>query len=91
MSHAKLDAASEYDKLPVMTPEPLELRMDISRAMAVLPPHYRVILLMRDVDGLTLNETSETLGLELAATKSRLHRARAVMRDQLSQGIHPFR
>ncbi len=71
---------------PVMTPEPLELRIEISRAMAVLPPHYREILLMRDVDGLTLNETAAQLGLELAATKSRLHRARSVMRDLLSKG-----
>ena len=69
---------------PVMTPEPLELRIEISRAMAVLPPHYRTILLMRDVDGLTLNETAAQLGLEFAATKSRLHRARAVMRELLS-------
>ena len=73
---------------PVLTPEPLELRMDISRAMATLPQHYRTILLMRDVDGLTLNETATRLGLELAATKSRLHRARAVMREQLSSVSH---
>lgn len=71
---------------PVTTPEPLELRIEISRAMAVLPPHYRTILLMRDVDGLTLNETAAQLGLELAATKSRLHRARVLMRELLSRG-----
>lgn len=71
---------------PVVTPEPAELRLDISRAMAVLPPHYRTILLMRDVDGLTLNETAEQLGLALAATKSRLHRARALMRELLAGG-----
>ncbi len=76
---------------PVMTPEPLELRIEISRAMALLPQHYRTILLMRDVDGLTLNETASQLGLELAATKSRLHRARAVMRDLLSQGMPAVR
>ncbi len=71
----------------VMTPEPVELRIEISRAMAVLPTHYREILLMRDVDGLTLNETAEQLGLELAATKSRLHRARVVMRELLEPGL----
>ncbi len=76
---------------PVMTPEPVELRIEISRAMAVLPPHYREILLMRDVDALTLNETAAQLGLELAATKSRLHRARAVVRDLLSHGLAPNR
>lgn len=71
---------------PIATPEPLELRADISRAMATLPPHYREILLMRDVDGLTLNEIGEELGMELAAVKSRVHRARSLMRERLSQG-----
>lgn len=69
---------------PVVTPEPLELRADISRVMATLPPHYREILLMRDVDGLTLNEIGKQLGMELAAVKSRVHRARSLMRERLS-------
>ena len=72
---------------PVVTPEPLELRADISRVMATLPPHYREILLMRDVDGLTLNEIAEQLGMELAAVKSRVHRARSLMRERLAQGV----
>ena len=71
---------------PVVTPEPLELRTDISRVMATLPPHYREMLLMRDVEGLTLNEIGEQLGMELAAVKSRVHRARSLMRERLSQG-----
>jgi RNA polymerase sigma factor (sigma-70 family) len=70
--------------LPVVTPEPLELRLDIVRALALLPPHYREILLMRDVDGLSLNESAEQLGLNLAATKSRLHRARVLARELLT-------
>jgi RNA polymerase sigma factor (sigma-70 family) len=62
------------------------LRLEISRIMATLPPHYREILLMRDVDGLTNNEIAEQLGMDLAAVKSRLHRARVVMRERLSPG-----
>lgn len=69
-----------------MTAEPLELRADISRVMSALPPHYREILLLRDVDGFALNEIGEQLGMELAAVKSRLHRARSLMRERLSQG-----
>lgn len=72
--------------LLVTTPEPFELRLEISRIMATLPPHYREILLMRDVDGLTNNEIAEQLGMDLAAVKSRLHRARVVMRERLSPG-----
>ena len=67
---------------PITTPEPLELRIEISRAMAVLPEHYRTILLMRDVDGLTLNETAALLGLELAATKSPFDQTRVDAADR---------
>ena len=68
---------------PIATCEPNELRMDVGRVLAQLPSHYRAILLMRDVEGLSLNETAELLGLELAATKSRLHRARMLAREML--------
>jgi RNA polymerase sigma factor (sigma-70 family) len=70
--------------MPVTLPGPMELRADISLIMAALPPHYREILLMRDVDGLTLQEIAEQLELGLAAVKSRLHRARALARERLS-------
>jgi RNA polymerase sigma factor (sigma-70 family) len=81
MTNQEIDPAI----MPVVTPEPLELRIEISRVMATLPPHYREILLMRDVDGLTLHEIGDQLGLELAAVKSRVHRARALTRERLSQ------
>jgi RNA polymerase sigma factor (sigma-70 family) len=68
---------------PVVTPPPLEWRMDIARMMAALPPHYRTILLLRDVEGMALEEMAEVLELSLPATKSRLHRARLVARDLL--------
>jgi RNA polymerase sigma factor (sigma-70 family) len=74
---------------PLSFREPSELRMDIARVLKELPDHYRAILLMRDVEGLSLNETSERLGLELAATKSRLHRARILARELLDDGTGP--
>lgn len=70
--------------MPVVTPDANEWRVEIGRAMAELPPHYREILLMRDVEGLSLNEIAGLLQLQLAATKSRLHRARSVMRRYLA-------
>lgn len=69
--------------LPLVLPEAQQLRLDIGKAMGELPPHYREILLLRDVEGLSLDELTQALGLELAAVKSRLHRARSVMRDKL--------
>jgi RNA polymerase sigma factor (sigma-70 family) len=70
--------------MPVITPEPLEWRLDLGRMMAALPPQYRMILLLRDVEGLSLEELSVQLNLSLAGTKSRLHRARMLARERLS-------
>jgi len=70
--------------MPVMTPEPLEWRLDLSRMLAALPPQYRAILLLRDVEGLSLEELGVRLDLTLAGTKSRLHRARVLARARLA-------
>lgn len=70
---------------PITTPEPMEMRIAAGRALSMLPEHYRDILLMRDVDGLSLNEISEQLGMSLTATKSRLHRARVLVRELLTE------
>lgn len=48
----------------------------LERAMAALPEADREVLLLRDVEGLSGEETAAVLGLPLAAMKSRLHRAR---------------
>lgn len=69
--------------LPQVLPDMLEWRVQISRTLSLLPPHYREILLMRDVEGLPLEEIAEKAGMGLAATKSRLHRARLVAREML--------
>lgn len=69
---------------PVATPEPLEWRLQVARMMAAIPAHYRTILLLRDVEGLALEELGETLELSLPATKSRLHRARMLARTLLA-------
>jgi DNA-directed RNA polymerase specialized sigma24 family protein len=48
-----------------------------------LPEHYREALLLRDFEELTIGELSERLGLTAANTKSRLHRARELVREYL--------
>ena len=68
---------------PVVTPEPIEWRSDIARMMAALPPQFRTILLLRDIEGLSLEELGVQLNLTLPATKSRLHRARMLARQRL--------
>jgi RNA polymerase sigma-70 factor (ECF subfamily) len=50
-----------------------------------LPPGFRVVFALRDVEGLSTEETAETLGLSIPAVKSRLLRARLQLRERLSR------
>ena len=59
------------------------LARDIAAALESLPAHYRQIILLRDLEGLTIQELAEMLGLTREATKARLHRARALAREYL--------
>lgn len=61
----------------------LELRRDISRAIQSLPEHYREVVLLRDIEELSVNEIAQVLNLSREAVKARLHRARAMMREYL--------
>lgn len=59
------------------------VRRDLAGAMAALPLPYRQVLILRDVDELTAPEVAELLHISIPAVKSRLHRARAMMREHL--------
>lgn len=57
--------------------------LDLVRALASLPAHYREIILLRDLQEHTIEEIAITLQLTPAAAKSRLHRARQLVREYL--------
>jgi RNA polymerase sigma-70 factor, ECF subfamily len=61
-----------------------ELRAALSSAIGELPPEYRAIVILRDVEGLSVAEVSESLGISAANVKSRTHRARLFLRKRLS-------
>jgi RNA polymerase sigma-70 factor (ECF subfamily) len=61
-----------------------ELRQKLVKALAGLPPIYRVPVLLRDVRGLTTEEASAALNVKDQTLKSRLHRGRMILRDQLA-------
>jgi RNA polymerase sigma-70 factor (ECF subfamily) len=61
-----------------------ELRERLRKALAGLPPIYRVPVLLRDVRGLTTEEASAALNVKDQTLKSRLHRGRMILRDQLA-------
>lgn len=73
-----------------------EMRDKLSEAVAGLPENYSVVLHMRDVEGMSNIEVGDALGLSVTAVKSRLHRARLVVRGAIesylqSQDILPAR
>ena len=56
----------------------------ISEAIDKLPEDFRVVLVLRDVEGMSNDEVSRILGLSVPAVKSRLHRARLALRKRLA-------
>jgi RNA polymerase sigma-70 factor (ECF subfamily) len=57
----------------------------IARAIATLPPKYRVPIVLRDIEGKTYEEISAILDLGLGTTKSRISRARGLLKEKLRQ------
>ena len=62
-----------------------ELHEILDRAVQSLPPIFRTVFVMRDLDQLSTEETAEALELSVPAVKSRLLRARLQLRDKLSK------
>lgn len=64
-----------------------ELRDALKRAMAALAPKYREVLILRDIQHVSIAETANILGITEASVKTRLLRARLQMREALAPGI----
>jgi RNA polymerase sigma-70 factor (ECF subfamily) len=75
------------------TPESLamrsQLRSLIETSIDGLPETYRTVFIMRAVEGLSVEETADALGISEANTKTRFLRARALLRDALGHRIGP--
>ena len=61
-----------------------ELRQALDQAIEKLPKKYRMVLVLRDMEGLSAKEVGTVMGLNERAVKSRLHRARLFVRRELS-------
>jgi RNA polymerase sigma-70 factor (ECF subfamily) len=76
-------------EIPDLTSEPgllyerQELRLAVERAIESLPPDYKGVILLRDVHGMAYQEIADATGLTLEAVKTRLHRARLMLRRKL--------
>ena len=65
--------------------ERTELETALQQAIAALPEDRRIVVVLRDVEGLAYEEIAEVLGLELGTVRSRLHRARMELKAKLER------
>ena len=78
---------ADWREIPSEALERKEIRDALERALAGLARKYREVFLLRDVQHLTIEEAAEALGLSRAAIKTRLLRARLMLRDLLAPGL----
>ena len=78
---------ADWSSLPDKDTENEELKSILDAAIQKLTPEYRMIFLLRDVEGFSTEETAETAELSIAAVKSRLHRARAFLRNEINKAF----
>lgn len=78
---------ADWSRLPDKFTEDNELKNILDEAISKLSPEYRVVFLLRDVEGLSTEETSKITELSVPAVKSRLHRARAFLRKELNEAF----
>ncbi len=79
--HEPLEDEVAEQQLACRTDE--ALRIDLAHALESLPAHYLEVVLLRDFEELTIAEIAERLGEQPGAIKSRLHRARELVREYL--------
>jgi RNA polymerase sigma-70 factor, ECF subfamily len=75
---------ADWREIPSEALENSELRQALTTALASLPAKYRSVLVLRDVQQLSIRETADALGISEANVKTRLCRARLQMRDALA-------
>lgn len=78
---------ADWSSLPDKDTENEELKGILDTAIQKLSPEYRMIFLLRDVEGFSTEETAKTAELSVPAVKSRLHRARAFLRNELNKAF----
>lgn len=77
---------ADWREIPLEALERKQLRGAIEKAVAALPAKYRTVFMLRDVQQLSIQETSRLLQITEANVKTRLSRARLRLRDALAPG-----
>lgn len=77
----------DWSNLPDGSAAREELRRALEQGFRELPADYRIVMLLRDVEGLSTRETADALDVREPTVKMRLHRARMAMRQLLSDYV----
>ena len=77
-------ALLEWELTPEQVLADAEAGQQMDMAIGALPRSMRAVFILRDIEGLSTDETAEALGLSSGAVKVRLHRARLALREHLS-------
>jgi RNA polymerase sigma-70 factor, ECF subfamily len=77
---------ADWREIPSEALERKEVRQKLAQALATLDRKYREVFVLRDMEQLNIQETAEALGISVAAVKTRLLRARLMLRDLLAGG-----
>jgi len=78
---------ADWRPIPSELLEENEIRQAVQDAISSLSANYREVLILRDVQRLSIKETTTILGISEGSVKTRLHRARLLLRDSLAPGI----
>lgn len=75
---------ADWSALPEAKLLGAECRQVLEQAIEALPPDYKAVVILRDIEGLSNAEAAEALRTTVMAVKSRLHRARLALRERLA-------
>jgi RNA polymerase sigma-70 factor (ECF subfamily) len=77
---------ADWREIPSEALERKEVRQRLTQALGTLDRKYREVFVLRDMEHLNIQETAEALGITAASVKTRLLRARLMLRDLLAAG-----
>jgi RNA polymerase sigma-70 factor, ECF subfamily len=76
------------EAVPSHSMERAERQKAVQAALAALPAEFRIPLVLKEIDGLKYQEIAEILGCPIGTVRSRIHRARAELRQRLASQLH---
>jgi RNA polymerase sigma-70 factor (ECF subfamily) len=79
--------SARQDSDPEAAAARTEVRRLLEHAVDQLPEHFRVVFMLRDIEEMSVEETASHLGLRTETVKTRLHRARRLLRQSLDRTL----